>query len=112
MTWKAGINSVLSTFALLCVLQLAPLASGGVLEISTVRLLVAALGLFFAIGAWRRDFWGFIGVLAVCATAAAFDVLLVAAKGTVDPILVLNALFYSAVGAALYTARREFRRGP
>src|SRR5438046_1052078 len=109
MTWKAGINSVLSTFALLCVLHLAPLASAGGLEISAFRLLVAALGLFFAIGAWRRDFWGFIGVLATCATAAAFDVFLVAATGTVDPILVLHALLYGAVGAALYTARREFR---
>jgi hypothetical protein len=111
MTWKAGINWVLGTFGLLCVLHVAPpLASRGVVESSTFQLVVAVAGLYFTIGAWRRDFLGFVGVLAICATAVAYDVFLLAAMGIQDPIRVMNALLYGTVGAALYTARREFPR--
>ena len=113
MTWKAGINWVLGTFGLLCVLHGAPsLALGGLSEISTVQVVVAAAGLYFTIGAWKRDFLGFVGVLAICATAVAYDVFLLAALGLQDPIRVMNALLYGTVGTALYTARREFPRRP
>jgi len=111
MTWKAGINSVVNTFALLCVLNMMPpVGAGGALEISTFRVLVSAAGLYFAIGAWRRDFLGFVGVLTICASAAAFDAVLMVSAGVLHPLLLLNAVLYVTVGAALYSARKEFPR--
>lgn len=116
MTWRAGINSVLGTFALLCVLAaLAAVPSavlGGGMGVSTFQVLVAVAGLYFTVGAWRRDFWGFVGVLAICATSVVLDVLLLPAMGFQDPIRVLNAAMYATLGAALYTTRREFPRRP
>lgn len=114
MTWKAGINSVLNTFALLCVLSAlsaVPLpAMGAAVEMSVFQLVMAIAGLTFTIGAWKRDFWGFVGVLAICAIAALYDVVLLTVLGSADPIRVLNAVLYGTVGAALYTLRRQFPR--
>ena len=114
MTWKAGINWVLNTFALLCVLSAlsaaAPLAIGGAVELSMFQFVLAAAGLCSAIGAWRREAWGFVGVLAICAIAALYDVVLLTVLGVADPIRVLNAVLYGTVGAALYTVRRQFPR--
>jgi hypothetical protein len=114
MTRNAGINWVLGTFGLLCLMHLLPaFVPGGMFEVSELQVALVVLGLLFTIGAWQRGFWGFAGVLAICASAVAYDVFRVVASPVPDIPAIMNALLYGVLAAALFTARREFpgRRG-
>jgi hypothetical protein len=108
---NAGINWVLGTFGVLCVMHLLPwIVAGGGREVSWLQPGIVALALLFTIGAWQRDFWGFVGVLSICATAVPYDVVVLVAGAGVDIAAIMNALLYGVVAAALFTARRQFPR--
>jgi hypothetical protein len=111
VTRTEGIKGVLGTFGTLCVFHVLPfLALGARAEVPVLPLAVAALGLLFTIGAWQRDFWGFVGVLALCVTGVVYDVVVMVAAQQLDPIALMNALLYFTIAAALFSARRQFPR--
>jgi hypothetical protein len=108
MKAKAGVNWVIAVFAQQCVLAVVLL---GRFETASVAGLLAVIGLFFAIGAWRRQFWGFAGVIAMCGLAVLLDLYLLLVVGS-DPMLLLHTLVHVAIAGALFSARRRFPRAP
>lgn len=110
MKWKAGTNWVIAVFAQQCVL--ATLSVSVQPALGDVAALAAVVGLAFAIGAWRRQFWGFAGVLAMCGLAVLVDVYVLLFEPASQGLLLLHTFLYTTIAGGLYSARRQFSRRP
>jgi|KBSMisStaDraftv2_1062788.scaffolds.fasta_scaffold146173_2 hypothetical protein len=108
MQRKAGLNWVIAVFAQQCVLTLVPLAFKP--GQSTVPALLTTAGVFFTIGAVRRQFWGFVGVLAGCVLAILLDVFVLLFEPAWTPLVLLHTFLYVTIAGGLYSARRQFPR--
>ena len=107
---KAGLNWVIAAFGQQCVLTALSVSIQPALAGSAA--LAAAVGLVFAIAAWRRQFWGFAGVIAMCGLAVLLDVYVLLFEPAANGLLLLHTFLYGTIAAALYSARRQFPRRP
>jgi hypothetical protein len=110
MKWKAGTNWVVAAFAQQCVLTTLSVSIQPAW--SDAAGLAAVVGLAFAIGAWRRQFWGFAGVIGMCGLAVLLDVYVLLFEPASNGLLLLPTFLYATIAAALYSARRQFPRRP
>jgi hypothetical protein len=106
MKWKAGTNWVVAVFAQQCVLTTLSVSIRPAL--AGPAALAAVVGLVFAAGAWRRQFWGFAGVIALCGLAILLDIYVVLFEPASIGLLLLHTLLYVTIAGALYSARRQF----